>query len=451
LLGFYVLLFFILTIVPAIFAIMSNRGGNYRYSTSDGADRRSGDGDGKRFDEKRGDGPGTGYGRGCGTAGRGSAGRGDERRGDERRGDERRGDERRGGESRGGESRGDERRGDERRGGGERRGDERRGGESRDGGKKDGKQSRRNKSKIVPCSAAAKGECKRKDCRFFPCCNERGNEPKYVDNDESAPMQTYAEPRYDAGRTHGVQQKFSIYDESKGYYNANGKFVYNYTGPVQQSVYRTEQETIDSITYVSQKHAALQKLLTAALVPAVNVPAPVVNVPAPVVKAPVAPVVAVKASLTFNQGHFNRFMQMFDVNCGNVDTLIDSDPEFRKYIRANEGAIKNDIKQLRAVMSKTRRIVDAPAWIQDLFAKKVLDINNFPGDNITEAAIQKAVHCGVYRVFRTYQTGDAVDNDTVSGFVLCMFGCMVASRNKSKIVMPSFAEFSCNVFHGVYV
>lgn len=412
------MLFFIRTIVPANFAIMSNRGGNYRYSTSDGADRPHGDG--KRFDEKRGDGPGTGYGRGRGAGGRG-AGRG---------GEKNHGGERRGCESHGGE-------------------------------KKDGKQSRRNKRKIVPCSAAAKGECKRKDCRFFPCCNERGNEPKYVDEDESAPMQAYAEPRYNTGRTHGMQQEYSIYDESKSYYNASGKFVYNYTGPVQQSANLTSSEISNSIDIITAMYGKYYTSSDATSAPAVKAPAPVVvapvvqapavNVPAPVVKAPVAPVVAVKASLTFNQVQFNRFMKTFDVNCGNVNTLIDSDPEFKKYIRDNEGAIKNDIAQLREVMSGTQRIMDAPAWIQDLFAKKVLDINNFPGGKITEAAIQKAVHCGVYRVFRTYQTGDAVDSDTVTGFVLCMFGCMVASRNKSKIVMPSFVEFSNNVFNGVYV
>ena len=406
------MLFFIRTIVPANFAIMSNRGGNYRYSTSDGADRPHCDG--KRFDEKRGDGPGTGYGRGRGAGGRCAGGRGGEKNH-----------------------------------GGERRGGERRGGE-----KKDGKQSRRNKRKIVPCSAAAKGECKRKDCRFFPCCNERGNEPKYVDEDESAPMQAYTEPRYDTGRTHGMQQEYSIYDETKGYYNASGKFIYYYTGPASHTVTMTDQEAIDAIAAMTARLAALQMPNNSAPAPAVKAPAPAVVAPvvhAPVVKAPVAPVVAVKAPLTFNQVQFNRFMKTFDVNCRNVETLIDSDPEFKKYIRANDGTIKNDIRQLREVMSGKQRIMDAPAWIQDLFAKKVLDINNFPGGNITGAAIQKAVHCGVYRVFRTYQTGDEVDNDTVTGFVLCMFGCMVANRTNTKIAMPSFVEFSNNVFHGVYV
>ncbi len=283
---------------------------------------------------------------------------------------------------------------------------------------------------ITKCTAAAKGKCNRKNCKFAPCCykngtvahreerSEREEEYYYENAYYYAPDEDYAMTR---DTSHTIPYNI-IPEEHTNVMIAWATDMYNKFNNVTATTY-----VAPTTTYVA--------------------PAPVA--PAPVAPAPVAPE-PVSTSFKFNRNQYNLFTKVYDINCRDLKKLTEVFPDFSEYIADNQACFNANLNQFIDVINGSVPVTSAAIWIQEIFKRGYLNIDSFKGGKCNEADIRNVVNFGIYNVFKTYHTNDDIDDNTFVGLVLCDFACRYVIQNNTNIQLLSFEDINSKITSEVY-
>ena len=257
----------------------------------------------------------------------------------------------------------------------------------KDGEKKHcAEKSRRYDGEIPKCTAAEKGKCNRKDCKFAPCCYKNGNAVKPVAREEKSEI--YYEKSSDS----------TYYDYDSYVQPANTGYLLPIYKMSNEEYYMQEQLTnyYYGITTTAPVAAAVATVAAAPVVVATVAAAPVVVAVAvaPVVVAvAVAPVAVAVApvtpgSFTFTQADFARFMMLFNVNCRDLNKLTEMFPEFEGYITNNNECFYANINHFINVINGSVPLNTAAVWVQKVFNRGYLNLDSFKGGKCGEANIR---------------------------------------------------------------
>jgi len=282
--------------------------------------------------------------------------------------------------------------------------------------------SRRHNGEITKCTAAAKGKCNRKDCKFAPCCYKNGKAAKLVDCEEKGEIYY----------TKSSDRTYGDYD--------------SYVQPANTG-YLLPIYTMSNEEYYMQEQLTNYYYGITTIAPVAAAVAPVAAAVAPVVVAP-APVTP--GSFTFTQADFARFMMLFNVNCRDLNKLTEMFPEFAEYITKNQDCFYANINHFINVINGSVPLNTAAVWVQEVFNRGYLNIDAFKGGKCGEANIRELVHFGIYNVFKTFHTRKSINDNTFVGLVICDFACRYVIQNNIEIVMPSFADINSKVTSEVF-